>query len=896
MRETKYVQAIANEIKRKFTAIVIMVIAEETPLTSPIKPLLVESPEPSPKDTTSLVPMTHGGAALDIVENYFETYYQKLPPPKTSSNLDLMKQYLYGLPVIRNFMPKPDPQKQYEQELLNRHKTATSFTSWYTTLLELDDITGKNEWKRTEELDLYDNKLVRAHLEDMKNARELGNHKYLLYLIRTRWVRNLGNMGDISLYRHLFVGTKLLIEEYIEECKRSLRYLLECGSELNDNYLLGMLIQTRRNIGRTALLLSGGGTFGIFHLGVLVSLAEANLLPRIISGSLAGSIMALILCCNEMDDTMTMLRNLTQYRFDIFGEHTQTSSDDSRFKALLNVLSHLLKYGTLFDTLGLKQTMIHFVGDLTFREAYNRTGKILNISVTPGLIHEQLTLLNYLTAPNCLVWLVVCALCSAPGVFPLTTIYEKNPRTGEIQEWNNDLLSKYVDGSVDNDLPISRLSEMFNVDHIIAVQVNPHVAPVLGYSLSAVGGDVENEMLYKMKRFVNNAYDFFTLEAIHYIQVLNELDIHKNLMNKMLAILTQQYTGDITIFPDFKPQDFTRVFSNPTPEFTIDFIIRGARALWPKMTMINNHCGVEFALDNVITELRGRIVTKSLRLIKPVQSSTHKHSHSIQNLQALPKNRLFQSLLMAIKPGVQRRNTTQILGSPRVQRKKQTKDTPTQTPTATPTSTPTPKPTRPVSMVTKPSEFPSYADIDDGYEDYTDGIRKSRSLGAMLRLENRNSTGDIHGLHNPYFDRLENKFHFDSNPPVPPKQMMTLPSTSNNRNLYVGLNRLKDMGLVTPTKSRPRPHRPSILDDMGGYDFYGLMDMNRGDSNDSVNPYFGPVHDYSKAVYDDDDNEDDINDEFDESDESDEYDEANNDYDDDEDFDEDIDIPRRVLV
>ena len=45
---------------------------------------------------------------------------------------------------------------------------------------------------------------------------------------------------------------------------------------------------------------------------------------------------------------------------------------------------------------------------------------------------------------------------------------------------------KFVDGSVDNDLPITRLLEMFNVDHIIAVQVNPHVVPILRVSVSNI--------------------------------------------------------------------------------------------------------------------------------------------------------------------------------------------------------------------------------------------------------------------------------------------------------------------------------------------------------------------------------------------------------------------------
>ena len=45
------------------------------------------------------------------------------------------------------------------------------------------------------------------------------------------------------------------------------------------------------------------------------------------------------------------------------------------------------------------------VGDLTFEEAYDRTKRILNISVSSSRTLEVPQLLNYLTAPN-----VVCML------------------------------------------------------------------------------------------------------------------------------------------------------------------------------------------------------------------------------------------------------------------------------------------------------------------------------------------------------------------------------------------------------------------------------------------------------------------------------------------------------
>jgi predicted acylesterase/phospholipase RssA len=55
---------------------------------------------------------------------------------------------------------------------------------------------------------------------------------------------------------------------------------------------IACLSETRHAYGRSALCLSGGGARGVYHLGVIKALSEANLLPRVISGSSAGSLIA----------------------------------------------------------------------------------------------------------------------------------------------------------------------------------------------------------------------------------------------------------------------------------------------------------------------------------------------------------------------------------------------------------------------------------------------------------------------------------------------------------------------------------------------------------------------------------------------------------------------------
>lgn len=107
--------------------------------------------------------------------------------------------------------------------------------------------------------------------------------------------RDLGGMGKPDLYHHSHIGTKQLIERYVDSATDVIESLIsESAASLENNVsyseLLDGLLLARQSFGRSALLLSGGGTFGMMHIGVVKTLFAADLLPRIISGASAGSI------------------------------------------------------------------------------------------------------------------------------------------------------------------------------------------------------------------------------------------------------------------------------------------------------------------------------------------------------------------------------------------------------------------------------------------------------------------------------------------------------------------------------------------------------------------------------------------------------------------------------
>lgn len=100
---------------------------------------------------------------------------------------------------------------------------------------------------------------------------------------------------------------------------------------------------------------------------------------------------------------------------------------------------------------------------MTFKEAYLRTGRILNISVIPADRHSYVLsvslrsiylmlncvrptkLLNYMTAPDTVIWSALLASAAVPGILNPVVLMQKL-RDGTLVPWNWG--SKFKDGSL----------------------------------------------------------------------------------------------------------------------------------------------------------------------------------------------------------------------------------------------------------------------------------------------------------------------------------------------------------------------------------------------------------------------------------------------------------------
>ncbi|KAG0274611.1 hypothetical protein BGZ95_009615 [Linnemannia exigua] len=485
--------------------------------------------------------------------------------------------------IYESLLNSHDPRAYYTHLL----SAATNYEQWSEAAIVLDRLQGKDKWKNDPRSPHYDYEMLQERLSQLKTARGSGDLGEMIYLLRTSLSRNLGNVGRPQLYANTIIGTKRLIEDYNAEVMRQLNMI--CDTESDDLSIAAKLeffTHTRQAFGRTALLLSGGATMGLMHIGVIKSLYYNQLLPRIISGSSCGSIIAGILC-TRTDEEISEMFQFDKFNFTVF--HTVEETGD-----VLARLLHFLKNGALFDAQVLKAALKENIGDVTFQEAYNRTRRILNVTVSTSATFEMPRLLNYLTAPNVLIWSAVATSCAAPFIYNSAPLMAKDKNGDEVQ-WNP---SRYhwIDGSVDGDLPMNKLSELFNVNHFIVCQVNPYIVPFLHNSLArSPTNRVIGWMLYQARS-----------ELQHRMNQLSILGVMPGLIQKAQAIMAQRYYGDITIVPDIEVDDYLNIVSNPTVDFLVGATLKGERATWPKISIIKNHCSIEHCLDDILYRLRLR--------------------------------------------------------------------------------------------------------------------------------------------------------------------------------------------------------------------------------------------------------------------------------------------------
>ena len=361
-------------------------------------------------------------------------------------------------------------------------------------------------------------------------------------------------------------------------------------------------------------------------------------MPRVISGASAGSLIAAILGTKTDDELVDVMDN-ANFRKDFFafGWQKNTNQAVARFQYLLPpsfrwISDAFIRYlfdghsALRLDTEHLKTVIIENVGLYTFQEAFDRTGRIINITVAPLNKYDPPRLLNYLTAPHVCVWSAAAASCAIPGVFDSVALVVKEPngdyrpenqwtRQGVIESSDSkSTTAHYSDGSIENDLPMQQLSELFNVNHFIVSQVNPHSFLLSSLSLtSTIWSPFFWGLSIGYLKFLKSQCRDWTRNVIDLL-VYGKVVPSWTAKRGLAQLLTQDYEGkdtDISIMP-WKghmsiTQAFFRLIKNPTNDEFHTIMRVSQRNTWPFIERIKSHCSVEATLDQCVQRLRIRL-------------------------------------------------------------------------------------------------------------------------------------------------------------------------------------------------------------------------------------------------------------------------------------------------
>ncbi|KAK1250849.1 hypothetical protein MKX07_005404 [Trichoderma sp. CBMAI-0711] len=499
-------------------------------------------------------------------------------------------------------------------------RNAETFEDWEEAALHLDNLLGLDLWRNNPTSKYYDWALIAERLDSLVVAREENNYEQLVNLLRSGLVRNLGNIAVPKLYNRSFSGTKYLIEEYITQVAESVEDISALPTSptsslhhhpndkaLTNQMKLDFIHDTRQAFGRTTLVLQGGAIFGLCHLGVVKALFLRGLLPRIITGTATGALIAALVAIHTEDELPAVLRgdgiDLSAFASkgaDDNGQIPAEQSLKSRWETLIRRVRRFSREGYFLDVTVLEDCVRANVGDLTFEEAYHRSKRVLNITVaTDGQGAGVPTLLNYITAPNVLIWTAaVASNASSPSLYGRSkaTILCKDAH-GNIVPWapaNTTDFRHWTHASyTDRDSPLRRIAELFNVNHFIVSQARPYLIPFLQ---SDMHGPSLVETRSKSTQLSAFLVRMVGLEIRHRLRQLDSLRLVPASIRRFL-VDEQVPAASMTLVPEVTAGDFIRLLETPTRDTLNYWILRGERSVWPAVAALRIRCAVENELD-----------------------------------------------------------------------------------------------------------------------------------------------------------------------------------------------------------------------------------------------------------------------------------------------------------
>ncbi|QGI62518.1 hypothetical protein CEK26_006481 [Fusarium fujikuroi] len=505
-----------------------------------------------------------------------------------------------------------------QRERLRRNlRNASKYDDWVSAAKELDNYLGRQTWREENDFAYYDSKTVRRVWEQMKKTRLRAEEQEskgekgdgvkavdeLKTLIEACVKNNFVGVENARLYSQTYYGTKNLVQNFLDEEEKCIKFLINTKQlEMEQKRVLFKHVYA--NYGRTALCLSGGAAFAYYHIGVVRALLDADLLPDVITGTSGGALVAALVATRTNDELKQLLVPALSERINACREPFTVW------------IPRWWKTGARFDSVDWARRCGWWThGSLTFREAYERTGRILNVTCVPADPHSPTILCNYLTSPDCVIWSAVLASAAVPGIINPVVLMMKT-RDGSLEPYS--FGHKWKDGSLRTDIPIKALNTHFNVNFTIVSQVNPHINLFFFSSRGSVGHPVTHRKGRGWRGgYLMSAFEhYLKLDMNKWLKFIRHAELlPRPLGQDWSQLWLQQFSGTITIWPKSRISDFWRILSDPDPHRLSRMIHEGKQSAFPKLKFIENRLKIERLVERGRSDSRPWVRRGSIQTI-----------------------------------------------------------------------------------------------------------------------------------------------------------------------------------------------------------------------------------------------------------------------------------------
>ena len=251
-------------------------------------------------------------------------------------------------------------------------KNAKSYDEWYHLAKKYDRLKGLDKWRLKDESPYYDYAYLKQTMNNYKRYIINNNLEDQMALVHSTCQRDFAGIINYKLYEEALSGTKELIGNFQKTFAEALKVIAETD-KIPNKQKLSFFVMIKHTYGKTCVFLSGGGQLGFYHLGLMKVMLENKIYPKIYNGTSSGALIVAVIGCWEKEDLLHAINNA---EFDL------SCFPNNRIFSFVRKLWRLVSQGHILSKTTVEESLKINIGDITFLEAFKKTGRIINVTIS----------------------------------------------------------------------------------------------------------------------------------------------------------------------------------------------------------------------------------------------------------------------------------------------------------------------------------------------------------------------------------------------------------------------------------------------------------------------------------------------------------------------------------